>query len=85
MSYLRPVAPTLRRLARQHWLLLLLLVPAVVVRVLATVTYWPALLFWQDSWSYLDAAHASDCCPWKKAIELGVKSDPAVYNSVFKN
>jgi hypothetical protein len=34
--------------------------------------------------SYLDAANAHACCPWSKAIELGVSSDPAVYNVVFE-
>jgi hypothetical protein len=34
--------------------------------------------------SYLDAADAHDCCPWSKAIELGVSSDPALYNVAFE-
>lgn len=34
--------------------------------------------------SYLNAADAHDCCPWNKAIELGINSDPAFYNSVFQ-
>lgn len=34
--------------------------------------------------SYLSAADASGCCPWSKAIELGVNSDPAYYNVVFQ-
>lgn len=34
--------------------------------------------------SYLDAANAHACCPWSKSIELGVNSDPAVYNVVFE-
>jgi hypothetical protein len=34
--------------------------------------------------SYLDAANAHDCCPWSKSIELGVSSDPALYNVVFE-
>ncbi len=34
--------------------------------------------------SYLDAANANACCPWSKAIELGVNSDPAIYNVVFQ-
>jgi hypothetical protein len=34
--------------------------------------------------SYLDAANAHDCCPWSKSIELGISSDPAFYNVVFK-
>jgi hypothetical protein len=34
--------------------------------------------------SYLDAANAHACCPWSKAIELGVNSDPAIYNVVFQ-
>jgi hypothetical protein len=33
--------------------------------------------------SYLDAANAHACCPWSKAIELGVSSDPVTYNVVF--
>ena len=33
--------------------------------------------------SYLDAADAHACCPWNKAIQLGVNSDPAMYASVF--
>lgn len=45
-----------RPFVRRHRLLLALLVPALGIRLLATVTYWPALLFWRDSWSYLDAA-----------------------------
>lgn len=34
--------------------------------------------------SYLDAADAHGCCPWSKAIELGINSDPAYYNEVFQ-
>jgi len=34
--------------------------------------------------SYLQAANAHGCCPWGHAIELGVNSDPAYYNAVFK-
>lgn len=34
--------------------------------------------------SYLNAADAHDCCPWSKAIELGVNSDPAYFNAVFE-
>lgn len=34
--------------------------------------------------SYLEAANAHACCPWSKSIELGVNSDPAVYNVVFE-
>jgi hypothetical protein len=33
--------------------------------------------------SYLNASNANACCPWSKAIELGVNSDPAYYNAVF--
>lgn len=33
--------------------------------------------------SYLDAANAHACCPWSKAIELGVSSDPVTYNAAF--
>jgi len=33
--------------------------------------------------SYLNASDANACCPWSKAIELGVNSDPAFYNAVF--
>ena len=33
--------------------------------------------------SYLNAANAHDCCPWNKAIELGLSGDPAFYNAVF--
>jgi hypothetical protein len=33
--------------------------------------------------SYLDAANAHACCPWSKAIELGLSGDPAMYNSAF--
>ena len=33
--------------------------------------------------SYLEAADANACCPWSKSIELGINSDPAVYNAVF--
>ncbi|MDE2182826.1 MAG: hypothetical protein KGJ78_07375 [Alphaproteobacteria bacterium] len=34
--------------------------------------------------SYLEAADAHGCCPWSKAIELGLNSDPAYYNEVFR-
>jgi hypothetical protein len=34
--------------------------------------------------SYLNAANAHDCCPWSKAIELGVSGDPVFYNVVFE-
>jgi len=34
--------------------------------------------------SYLNAASADGCCPWSKAIELGINSDPAYYNVVFQ-
>jgi hypothetical protein len=34
--------------------------------------------------SYLDAANAHACCPWSKAIELGVSSDPVTYNGAFE-
>lgn len=33
--------------------------------------------------SYLDAADAHACCPWSKAIELGLSSDPVTYNAAF--
>ena len=33
--------------------------------------------------SYLEAANADACCPWSKAIELGVSGDPATYNAAF--
>jgi hypothetical protein len=33
--------------------------------------------------SYLDAANAHACCPWSKAIELGLSGDPAAYNAAF--
>ncbi len=33
--------------------------------------------------SYLDAADAHGCCPWSKALELGVSSGPVTYNAVF--
>lgn len=33
--------------------------------------------------SYLSAASANACCPWSKAIEIGVGGDPASYNSAF--
>jgi hypothetical protein len=33
--------------------------------------------------SYLDAANAHACCPWSKAIELGLSGDPATYNAAF--
>jgi hypothetical protein len=33
--------------------------------------------------SYLDAADAHACCPWNKAIQIGVNSDPEMYASVF--
>jgi hypothetical protein len=33
--------------------------------------------------SYLNASNANACCPWSKAIELGVSGDPAYYNAVF--
>ena len=33
--------------------------------------------------SYLDAADAHACCPWSKSIELGISSDPALYNPAF--
>ena len=35
--------------------------------------------------SYLEAASANACCPWSKAIELGLGGDPASYNSAFAN
>ncbi len=34
--------------------------------------------------SYREAADSDGCCPWSKTIELGVNSDPAYYNVVFK-
>jgi hypothetical protein len=34
--------------------------------------------------SYLEAADAQACCPWSKAIELGINSDPAFYNQIFE-
>jgi len=33
--------------------------------------------------SYLDAADAHACCPWNKAIQIGVNSDSQMYASVF--
>jgi hypothetical protein len=33
--------------------------------------------------SYLEAASANACCPWSKAIEVGVGGDPAAYNAGF--
>lgn len=33
--------------------------------------------------SYLEAAGANACCPWSKAIELGISGDPAIYSAVF--
>jgi hypothetical protein len=33
--------------------------------------------------SYLDAANAHACCPWGKAIELGVNPSRVFYNEVF--
>jgi len=33
--------------------------------------------------SYLDAADAHACCPWNKSIQIGLNSDPAMYDSVF--
>lgn len=33
--------------------------------------------------SYLSAASANACCPWSKAIEIGVGGDPASYNAAF--
>jgi hypothetical protein len=33
--------------------------------------------------SYLDAADAHACCPWNKAIQIGVNSDSEMYASVF--
>jgi hypothetical protein len=34
--------------------------------------------------SYLEAASANACCPWSKAIEVGVGGDPALYNAGFQ-
>lgn len=42
---------------RRHWLLLLLLVPAIVLRVLTWLAYRPALLY-IDSFRYIDNLHA---------------------------
>ncbi|WP_410638707.1 glycosyltransferase family 2 protein [Amycolatopsis sp. lyj-346] len=42
---------------RRHWLLLLLLVPAITLRVLTWLAYRPALLF-IDSFRYIDNLHA---------------------------
>ena len=42
---------------RRHWLLLLLIVPAIALRVLAWLAYRPALLY-IDSFRYLDNLHA---------------------------
>lgn len=33
--------------------------------------------------SYREAASANACCPWSKAIEVGVGGDPAAYNAAF--
>lgn len=33
--------------------------------------------------SYREAASANACCPWSKAIEVGVAGDPAAYNAGF--
>jgi hypothetical protein len=33
--------------------------------------------------SYRDAASANACCPWSKAIEIGLGADPARYNEAF--
>jgi hypothetical protein len=33
--------------------------------------------------SYLDAADAHACCPWNKAIQIGVNSESEMYASVF--
>jgi hypothetical protein len=33
--------------------------------------------------SYLEAASANACCPWSKAIEVGVAGDPAAYDAGF--
>jgi len=34
--------------------------------------------------SYQEAASANACCPWSKAIEVGVGGDPAAYNEGFQ-
>ncbi len=34
--------------------------------------------------SYQEAASANACCPWSKAIEVGVGGDPAAYNEGFR-
>lgn len=34
--------------------------------------------------SYLEAANANACCPWSKAIELGVNPSRSFYDEVFK-
>jgi hypothetical protein len=34
--------------------------------------------------SYLEAANAHACCPWGKAIELGVSPSRVFYNEVFQ-
>jgi hypothetical protein len=39
-------------------MLLVVLLPAITLRVLVAVVYRPAFLFWQDSYQYLSAAHA---------------------------
>lgn len=33
--------------------------------------------------SYREAASANACCPWSRAIEVGVGGDPAAYNTAF--
>jgi hypothetical protein len=33
--------------------------------------------------SYQEAASANACCPWSKAIEVGVGGDPAAYDAGF--
>lgn len=34
--------------------------------------------------SYLEAANAHACCPWSKAIELGINAKPELYNQAFE-
>ncbi|MGH9067133.1 MAG: hypothetical protein ACRD0J_06550, partial [Acidimicrobiales bacterium] len=44
---------TLRTTLRTHWLMASFLVAGLVMRVLVDIAYWPALLFYGDSYAYL--------------------------------
>lgn len=63
----RPAAPPAvaspaargRRVVDGHWPFLAILLVGLVVRLVAAVAYWPALMFYGDSYAYLRAAGAA--------------------------